>query len=932
MPLKTIQQLFILTFLLISISMTGAHDTGVMRFSNLNVENGLSHTSVVDICQDSLGTIWFATPDGLCRFDGNRIRTYRHIRKDKNSLQSNMIHKIWKDPEDRLWACTSNGLSRYDAVTDNFHRINVPGAVSIEAIQEAGNGKLIIATRNATYLYNSHTDSVSALQLDSKPLVFYSSCRRGNDIVICTKAKTVETLLLKGDSLIRRLQPVEIPRFGIEIIADISEPDTYWIGTKGAGLLRVNVQDGKWRRYRTFKDGWLEVFAVEYDDAGRLWAGCTEGVAILDGDKVCYEIGNESLTDKTVRYLYKDMSGGMWVGTEYGGVCYWNENRNKFKQFALPDPNFLPQKSIVTYLNAAEDGTLWVGTKYEGLFHYFPESKSTTKYDLNDVRTMQYSDDRQSVFTGAEVNGMHRIDLRNGRITQMSAPKDIMSILQAGNNKLWLGTLIGLYLYDVTEDKTEKTMMPPYKDKLIRILTLFRDKQNHLWVGAKESLRMFDISEDYVLSNVTPDCLKNIVYTQCIHQDSNGTIWVGNVDGLDAISQDDTGTYRIRHIDKLTAATVRGIEEDSTGQLWVSTDNGLNRYNPDTDQNRVFNYNDGLRCSLFSSCAHSRDKNGNFFFGGIYGVETFRPESIKTDSNTFRTNLTELIVNNMQITPNDGTGILKKSITMTEKITLKHWQNSITIRFSCPNMISWDSSHYSYMLKGYDTYWTISKEPEATYTKIPKGKYTFLVKAANNDGVWENNVTAFSIIVKPIWYRSTFAIVLSIVFLLCGATGFTVRFIRKAIRKKETEKEQELQSLAKKYEESLVKSKIGIFVDDIYSLKPQDEKFLSSALVDIEKNIANSNYSVESLASVMCVSRGNLHLRMKSITGKSPMEIIRAMRMRQACSLLRDSKLSISEIAEQTGFDTSAYFITVFKGVFGETPGKYRSRLTTRKS
>ncbi len=898
-----------------------------MKFSRIDIKNGLSHNFVCDICQDTLGTVWFATQDGLNRFDGNRIRIYRHTPGDKHSIQSNNILKINRDSENNLWICTSNGLARYDAISDNFQRIDIPNAITIENIIELEAGKLLVATRNASFLYDSHSGSVFEIKLEGKSLVFYSACRNSKDIIVCTKAKTVETLNFIGDSLVRRLPPVEIPKFGIEPAPDIHNKDTYWIATKGFGLLHINVETGQWKRIPIVKDEWMEVFTVEYDNAGKLWVGTDEGLFILDGEKVIGSYGKEALGDKMVRYVYNDSNCGMWAGTNYGGVSYWNPRRNKFKQLNIPGSRFMPDESIVTYLHTAEDSSIWVGTRYDGLFHYYPGTGDSEHYDLNDVRTLQYSRNGDFVYTGAEVNGLHRINLNKGTESQMIPIRDIMSILPAEDGKFWLGTLIGLYLYDEQSNSVKPIAMPPFSNKLIRILTLFQDRDGNLWVGAKESLRVFKISEDNTLTNITPLCIKNIVHTQCIYQASNGTIWIGNADGLIAINRDSTGEHHIRHISKLTAATVRGIEEDSSGQLWVSTDNGLNRYNPYTDDNRLYNYNDGLCCSLFNTCAHCSDKQGNLYFGGIYGAETFKPEDIKTDSSTFRTILTDLIINNMRTTPNDATGILEKNFELTQRITLKHWQNSITISFASPDLISWDSSRYMYMLKGFDSHWTQARGLEATYPKLPKGKYTFLVKAANNDGVWNDSPTSLEITIRPVWYKSTLSIILFILT-LCGAVTYAIiMYVRKKVAKKEAEKATEIEDLKREYEEKLQKNQILMFIDDPDSLTLQDEKFLAAALSDIEKNLSNKDYSVETLASNLCISRGNLHLRLKSSIGKTPVELIKTLRMKEACALLKDGNMSLTDIAAKTGFDNSAYFITVFKKTFGETPGKYRSRI-----
>ena len=67
--------------------------------------------------------------------------------------------------------------------------------------------------------------------------------------------------------------------------------------------------------------------------------------------------------------------------------------------------------------------------------------------------------------------------------------------------------------------------------------------------------------------------------------------------------------------------------------------------------------------------------------------------------------------------------------------------------------------------------------------------------------------------------------------------------------------------------------------------------------------------------------------KVQNLTGKTPVELIKTMRMKRACELMKETDLSIADIAEQTGFQTPGYFITVFKNHFGETPGHYASRV-----
>ena len=177
--------------------------------------------------------------------------------------------------------------------------------------------------------------------------------------------------------------------------------------------------------------------------------------------------------------------------------------------------------------------------------------------------------------------------------------------------------------------------------------------------------------------------------------------------------------------------------------------------------------------------------------------------------------------------------------------------------------------------------------------------------------------------VKPAWYSSTATRIIFAILVLGALASLTRWFLKHT----ETVKAKEIAQITKTYEEKVQKTKLEMFVDSSYNLKSHEETFLSSVLACIEKNIGNQDFTVEALASHACMTRGNLHLKLKNLTGKTPVELIKTMRMKRACELMKETDLSIADIAEQTGFQTPGYFITVFKNHFGETPGHYASRV-----
>ena len=254
----------------------------------------------------------------------------------------------------------------------------------------------------------------------------------------------------------------------------------------------VDFRNGTVERLQTGDKHWLEIFSLCHDDDGKLWIGSSDGVIIMDRDRSIMRYEPGVMPDNNIRSLFKDSSGGIWIGTEYVGAMYWNKQRDKFKPYA--DDRFHMQDKIITTLNQDENGTFWVGTRNDGLYRFADGQKSVRHFPMDNIRTLYATKDGKKAYVGGEVLGLHEIDIESGRIRKLHSPLDIMCIIPADNGKLWLGTLIGLYLYDIgTDTPVKMDLKHSGPEKLTRILSLFMDKDKNLWIGAKESLSKYTI-------------------------------------------------------------------------------------------------------------------------------------------------------------------------------------------------------------------------------------------------------------------------------------------------------------------------------------------------------------------------------------------------------------------------------------------------------
>lgn len=883
--------------------------TEVFQFSTIASEDGLSQNDVCTIEEDRLGNLWFGTSDGLNKYDGYDITVYKFDPNNPHTLPSNIINKLLQDSNGKLWVCTANGLAAYDDENDHFKRIPLKGLHSVEDLVEIKPGMLLLTTRNASYTYEIETGETQELMIDGKALRFYASRAHEDEIILCSMFKSIETLHFKDGKLVRKYPPLQIPNFGRAILPKAE--GEYIIGTNGSGTILANIKESKYEQF--FNDnGEFVNSAVENN--GVIWVGSDKGLrAYRDKEKIWSSRATPAI-EMVVRALHIDKNGGLWVGTNYTGAKYWNRSKDSFKPIVFKDDPDALDGDVVTLLKKGDSGDLWIGTKYGGLNRFNLSTGDRTNYKIFNSKSIAFSKDNKILYVGTESNGLYKIDINSNSITHIPKPNDVMSLVLADGRKLWLGCLVGLFLYNPDDNSRTKIKLGP-PGTITRILTIFPNSDSTVWIGTKESLKLYKIKGELIFEDITPEGFDNLIQIQCLKKTNDGNLWIGTADGLYL----KRSSSKPEGVDGLQSVTIRGIEDDDNGNLWISTDNYICRFNIGTGERRIYGLNSGLQCSQFMTYAHCKDDDGSMYFGGIKGVSKFHPENMMANENTIAPVLSGLMLNNKEIHPDDESEILEKDISLTDEINLKYYQNSITLRFTCPDFISEHGNTFRYKLEGVDEDWVNARNREAAYSNLDKGRYTFRLICANSDGVWHPNETTLKIRVKPIWYRTLAAqICFALVILALLAFSFS-KFLNRINKKNE----MKIAELAKNYEEKIQRARISRFIDPNYNARQQDIDFLTKVLDCIDTNCSSAEFNVEAMASELCMSRGNLHLKIKSICGKTVVELIKIIRLEHACELLREGKMSIAEIADQTGFQTSAYFITTFKKEFGVTPGKY---------
>jgi signal transduction histidine kinase/DNA-binding response OmpR family regulator len=364
------------------------------------------------------------------------------------------------------------------------------------------------------------------------------------------------------------------------------------------------------------------------------------------------------------------------------------------------------------------------------------------------------------------------------------------------------------------------------------IMTISKGSDGNLWIGGSDGGCCLKEENGKLSLAELPFDLKGELI-QYIFEASTKVTWIATRNGLISIDRNDGSTARYTRKEGLPSNIVHGIEEDESGRLWISTENGISCFNPFSGKFRNFTSNEGITNIPLNAKSHCRRQNGDMLFGGIYGITEFSPEQIEDNPFTPIPLIEKIQILNEQIRPNDRTGILDKNIMLAESVRLNHRQNSFTLEFSVANYLSGRHNTFAYILEGSDKEWTETEQRSVSYSNLRHGRYRFMLKAANNDGKWNETPTVLEIVVTPAWYKTTVAYVF---WFLLGLLAFVVSY-RFIIDRKERENRNELEKQEKAHQEDIHQMKMRFFINISHEMRTP----LTLIINPLQEMISKSN-------------------------------------------------------------------------------------------
>ncbi len=736
----------------------------IVNFYSLNM------LTVLALCEDYYGRIWLATSSGKLQCLSNKNPGQFDFENIPELLQRetfNFIRCIYADRMGTLWIGSSQGLFCYNPHTSVLQEYTysetVPGSLPhsfVNDIVQDNTGKIWVATLGGLAMWNQSTDNFTRFQSDD------------------------------SDESINN-------NFLNSLFAD--DRNILWIGTEKGGV-----------NWMFEKRKMIHAIRHHPADPGSIYTG-------------------------PVNSILEDSQGNLWVGLVEGGLHFRAKGQESFKHYLHTSrPGSLTQNTV-SKIYEDSDAHIWLGTWGGGLNRLLKDGSGFESYVPGDekgsIASLFVSDlVEDSLHNGLWVgmnNGLQFFDKQSGQFLNVFVgsdisypPKEVNFLKIDCKQRLWVATNIGLYCFYLNSfdipgvpakyDYFRYSLHDPTSGQLAKIISIYED-EDVLWFGSNgEGLyKMEELS--------TADSLDL----------KKKPGWKGP-----HVYKAAESYFRFIHYDKrlgFADNVIYTILEDDDNRLWMSTNNGLVRFEPQSLEVVNYSKEDGLLSNQFYWMAGCKGSDGILYFGNLKGLNYIEPGRFKNNDYMPRPDLITLHILNNKIEP--GVAVhnktyLEKHLFASSELVIPKKDKSFSLEFSALDYEFPERIRYAYYLQGFDEQWT-SVGPERRYvyyTNLKQGRYVFMLRCSNSDGVWSDKITSLPIVIRPPFYQSLmFRIVLFLVLLGLALSFFMSREKRIKRNRAELEAKVEARTIelqeAYRQVEALNQEKLSVFTNITHEFK-----------------------------------------------------------------------------------------------------------------
>lgn len=782
--------------LLVSVRVYAQHD---LQFHKISVENGLSQSSVYNIYQDKEGFIWFATGDGINKYDGRDFITYKSRFGDTGSgypRQRNINSNLVEDRYNHLWANCDAGVfymnkkyGRFKMVLP-FNLIRYSPHIDLVDndtlwISLDNFGIATIDIRNLQY-HKYKADSVNKPTVITNAIIarkgIYIADTKGILLFNKHTFQFSRILQLEGTLCIRQLHD------GRFIIGGINCVYLYDATTGAYERIATSATNSAEKCY------WKSV--TEHIPTNTVYFGSsTNGslCALNISTKAC-KIYNWQKS--TIASLIIDRSENLWVGTDGGGAYKADLKPVKFNCYPTKKTtnNISDSGWMVKSIYRDEAGNIWIGTFNKGLIIYDPNKQTTEQVSLG---KFPHGATPQVGFIGKDSSGDIIVTSFNTVLWLDSKTRKIKDKIEVhgpqktGNDPFinylyeWKqGYYIGCsneQLFTIITTPKRRLEVRGFQHMYSWQYKIQRVRDGSFYIGGREGFQHIRMTSDTTVQIIEQD-LYDIGIRQFYESAQHPYLFMASEAGL-IVRNKNTKRYAVYdERNGLSNSYVYSILPENDTSLWISTNAGISNVHISYEQDSViakftnFTTKDGLQSNEFNTGAYYQDIDGTLFFGGIYGINWFNPKNLHLNPYKAIPVIASIEVNDTLFT--------KDTASYVRKIELPWSKNTLTFSFKALEFTDPASNAFSYKLAGFDERWVYNQTGKVRYPNLPPGSYTFLLKAANNDGIWNDQPLQISIIINPPYWHTWWFRMLLIITALALVYALNRYYVKQKIKEK----------------------------------------------------------------------------------------------------------------------------------------------------
>lgn len=837
----------ILLILFVSIATLFGGERVPLKFRYITTDDGLRSNSIKSLCQDEYGFVWVGTLLGLSRYDSKTFKYYP-IENSPTNIRSLAYDSATK----KLWIGTYCGVYTYSYLSDKIEKVDVDNAnnvqinsIAIDSLQkvwlasyEAGvicydqqnkSSKFFESTKNSSSNKNSpiHTNEITQVMIDSDSRVWILSLDGGVHLYE-PRSETFQNIEIVASN------GVKDGAFQSGIIA---HNGSLWLGGWNKGLFKIERGNSRITNYPIRRaDGTMisHIHSVEEISENMFLIGSDDGLYYFDATTGFYsqyeDIYQSSygVNDKFIYPILKDIQGNIWVGTYFSGLNFAARNSVLFDNCVSAPGEKKLNGRIISCFCEDDKGNIWVGTDDAGVYRYNKNLKTIQRVIISqndeplNIHALMYRD--ECLWVGTYQRGVFKYDNVKKRSEFIDGVKDAYSFCVDSNNKLWIGSLNGLYYYDNENKKAKKEgRIGNYKINKLTYLN------GNLWISLLDfGLVKYDIQSDKFSTIMSEGFATDKLGQFAV----DGTQLVLNIFN-DGIYIFDTESEKLN--DKpilkkdLEQTNVTSILAQGNNYI-ISTSNGIFVYDKNSGKRQKYTKEDGLISNQFNYGALYYDSDSTIYAGGLGGFSMFKSDKfvIGEDAPPFVFSDFK-ILNHSQMSDE----VQKPMINLNRRITLEYAQNTFSVNFTYLNYQSPENNGYFYKLDNFDKQHIFldSKLSGVTYTNVPYGEYCLEVFKINSRGEWSDESEKLYITILPPWWLS---LPMKFVYFLLAAVACYVAVLRfkRRIEKKNNEK---IEKIKIENEQKIVDAKID-FVTHIAHEIRTPAALIAAPLEDIFRN------------------------------------------------------------------------------------------------